>query len=114
MRAPSSGRTNHPARLRPGQRVVVLRNIDNDGSYRSVLPGERLIGEGDRGEIIGVGFQEERDRWIYFVAFSRERVVGCLEEDLMVLSASASVGGASQRTGKRAKNTRGGGIGRNL
>ena len=110
----SPGGTNHPARLRPGQRVVVLRDIDNYGSYRSVLPGERLIGEGDRGEIVGVGFQEERDRWIYFVAFSRERVVGCFEEDLMVLQAAVSVGGSTQRIGKQAKNSRGGGVGRNL
>ena len=94
--------------------MVVLRDIDNDGSYRSVLPGERLIGEGDRGKILGVGFQEERDRWIYFVAFSRDRVVGCLEEDLMVLPSAASVGEATPRLRKQTKNTRGGGVGRNL
>lgn len=108
------GGRNHPARLRPGQRVVVLRDIDNDGSYRSVLPGERLIGEGDRGKILGVGFQEERDRWIYFVAFARDRVVGCLEEDLMGLPSAASVGEATPRLRKQTKNTRGGGVGRNL
>ena len=112
MSALSPGRMNHPARMRPGQRVVVLRDIDNDGSYRSVLPGKRLIGEGDRGKILGLGFQEERDRWVYFVAFSRERVVGCFEEDLMVLP--GPVGGGSPRIRKQDKKTGGGGVGRNL
>ena len=94
--------------------MVVLRDIDNDGSDRSLLPGERLIVEGDRGKILGVGFQEERDRWINFVAFARDRVVGGLEEDLMVLPAAASVGEAAPRLRKQTKNTRGAGVGRNL
>jgi hypothetical protein len=69
-------------RYRPGQKVAILRDIESDGSYRTITAGALLAGEGERGEILGVGYQEEK-RVVYFVLLGPEnRVIGCFEEDL--------------------------------
>ena len=70
------------SRYRPGQKVAILRDIENDGSYRTIAAGTLLAWEGERGEILGVGYQEEK-RVVYFVLLVPEnRVIGCFEEDL--------------------------------
>lgn len=72
-----------PCRYRAGEKVVILRDITNDGSYRTKLPGDLLAEEGERGEIVGVGYQKEMNRVVYFIALlPDERVIGCFEEDI--------------------------------
>ena len=72
-----------PGRYRAGEKVVILRDITNDGSYRTKLPGDLLAEEGERGEIVGVGYQKEMNRLVYFIALlPDERVIGCFEEDI--------------------------------
>jgi nitrogen fixation protein NifZ len=99
-------------RFLPGQRVVFLRDVPNDGSYRHFLEGELLIAEGDRGEILNIGFQEEGHRVVYFVEFASERVIGCFEEDLVLLGSHGSRKTFYSETG--GKSRKGEGRGRNL
>ena len=71
------------SRYRPGQKVAILRDIENDGSYRTIAAGTLLAWEGERGEILGVGYQEGDNRVVYFVLLDPDkRVIGCFEEDL--------------------------------
>lgn len=70
-------------RFRAGEKVVILRDITNDGSYWTKLPGALLAEEGERGEILGVGYQKEMNRVVYFISLlPDERVIGCFEEDI--------------------------------
>lgn len=94
-------------RYEPGQQVIFLRNVPNDGSYRHAPDGILLLAEGERGEILNVGFQEEMHRVVYFVEFSSERVIGCFEEDLVpltrhrILNAGAAKRGSVRKGGGR-------------
>jgi nitrogen fixation protein NifZ len=98
-------------RFVPGQRVVFLRNVPNDGFYRHAPDGIFLLAEGERGEILNVGFQEEMHRVVYFVEFSSERVIGCFEEDLVPLPRNRTPG---EGAAKRGSVRKGEGRGRNL
>ena len=67
-----------------GQRVQAGMDLYNDGSYPGSAEGALLVASGDRGEIVNVGTHVESDTPIYLVEFPENRVVGCLEEELIL------------------------------
>ncbi|MCL5284646.1 MAG: nitrogen fixation protein NifZ [Nitrospirae bacterium] len=96
-------------RFQAGQTVVLLRDITNDGSYPSFRERDFLAEEGDRGEILGVGYQEEKKRVVYFVGLLTDnRVIGCFEEDLLPLARPVRHPGRRESSGV-SKNLLGGG-----
>ncbi len=67
-----------------GQQVRAGVDLHNDGSYPGSAEGALLVATGDRGEIVNVGTHVESDTPIYLVEFPDNRVVGCLEEELIL------------------------------
>ncbi|MDD2876982.1 MAG: nitrogen fixation protein NifZ [Acidiphilium sp.] len=65
-----------------GQRVQVLTDLHNDGTFPDAAAGELLAGIGDQGEIVQVGSHVESSIPIYLVEFGDLRVIGCLEEEI--------------------------------
>lgn len=68
-----------------GLRVRAAVDLVNDGSYPDVAEDALLAGIGDEGEIVRVGTLEEANVPIYLVEFAENRVVGCLEEEILPL-----------------------------
>ncbi len=67
-----------------GQRVRASVDLCNDGSYPDAVEGAVLAAMGDFGEIVNVGMHTESNTPIYLVEFPENRVVGCLEEELVL------------------------------
>jgi len=67
-----------------GQRVRASVALYNDGSYPDSAEGALLVASGDAGEIVNVGTHVESNTPIYLVEFPGNRVVGCLEEELVL------------------------------
>jgi nitrogen fixation protein NifZ len=67
-----------------GQRVRAGVDLFNDGSYPDAAEGALLVCSGDPGEIVNVGTHVKSSTPIYLVEFPENRVVGCLEEELLV------------------------------
>ncbi len=67
-----------------GQRVRANVDLYNDGSFPDAAEGALLVTSGDSGEIVNVGRHEESNTPVYLVEFPENRVVGCLEEELVV------------------------------
>jgi len=66
-----------------GQRVQVIEDVYNDGSYPDQPVDALLAKSGDMGEIVNIGMLEETKRPLYLVEFESTRfVIGCLEEEL--------------------------------
>ena len=66
-----------------GQRVRTAQDLHNDGSYPEAAPDALLAAQGDAGEIVNVGTHVDSDTPVYLVQFPLDRVVGCLEEELV-------------------------------
>jgi nitrogen fixation protein NifZ len=67
-----------------GQRVQVVEDLFNDGSYPDQPEDALLAKSGDMGEIVNIGTIEETKRPLYLVEFEGSRyVIGCLEEELL-------------------------------
>jgi nitrogen fixation protein NifZ len=67
-----------------GQRVQVVEDLFNDGSYPDQPADALLAKTGDMGEIVNIGTIEETKRPLYLVEFEGSRyVIGCLEEELL-------------------------------
>ena len=67
-----------------GQRVRANVDLYNDGSFPDAAEGALLVTSGDSGEIVNVGTHVETSTPVYLVEFPENRVVGCLEEELIV------------------------------
>ncbi len=67
-----------------GQRVRAGIDLYNDGSYPDSAEGTLLAASGVPGEIVNVGTHVESNTPIYLVEFPENRVVGCLEEELVL------------------------------
>lgn len=73
-----------------GQRVKTSGDLYNDGSYPDV-PAEALLARsGETGEIVQVGTHSETNTIIYLVEFEQNRVVGCLEEEIIPFQEAAA------------------------
>lgn len=65
-----------------GDRVRVIRNIRNDGTFPGLAAGNLLVRRGSVGFVMNVGAFLQ-DQLIYTVNFlDQERIVGCREEEL--------------------------------
>ena len=67
-----------------GQRVRANVDLFNDGSYPESAEGALLVASGIPGEIVNVGMHVELNAPVYLVEFPENRVVGCLEEEIVV------------------------------
>jgi nitrogen fixation protein NifZ len=73
-----------------GQRVRAAIDLFNDGSFPDA-PDDLLLAKlGDIGEIVQVGRHTEANVAVYLVEFGPNRIVGCLEEEIELSSASQS------------------------
>ena len=68
-----------------GQRVRALADLQNDGSYPNVPADMVLVSGNDTGEIVQVGQHAESNTPVYLVEFPGQRVIGCLEEEIIPL-----------------------------
>ena len=68
-----------------GQRVKVIDDVFNDGSYPDRAEDELLAAAGTIGEIVQIGMHAETNVPVYLVEFSENCVVGCLEAELSPL-----------------------------
>ncbi|MBS1186889.1 MAG: NifZ family protein [Burkholderiaceae bacterium] len=66
-----------------GQRVTAAIPLTNDGSYPDSEPDALLVNQGEPGEVVQVGLQVELNLPVYLVEFSGNRVVGCVEEEIV-------------------------------
>jgi len=67
-----------------GQRVRTSVDLYNDGSFPGCAEGDLLAAIGELGEIVNVGMHTESNMPVYMVEFAGSRVVGCLEEEIVV------------------------------
>ncbi|MHB2006998.1 MAG: nitrogen fixation protein NifZ [Acidobacteriaceae bacterium] len=67
-----------------GQRVEAAVDLFNDGSYPERPADALLVGAGEPGEIVQVGRHVDSGAFVYMVEFPLNRVVGCMEPELMV------------------------------
>jgi nitrogen fixation protein NifZ len=74
-----------------GQRVQAAEDLFNDGTYPEQPLEALLIQSGETGEIVQIGKHTDSGTVVYMVEFARNRVVGCLEPELLP---SQSNGGA--------------------
>ncbi|MEA1651204.1 nitrogen fixation protein NifZ [Nitrospirillum sp. BR 11164] len=65
-----------------GQRVHVLADLRNDGSYPDAGVDAVLARAGETGEIVQVGTHTETNTPVYLIEFAGLRVIGCLEEEI--------------------------------
>lgn len=80
-----------------GQPVQPIDDLFNDGSYPNLPANALLVSRGDRGEIVQIGSHVESNTTVYLVEFSENRIVGCLEDEIMaVSSAQPAVANESQ------------------
>jgi len=70
------------AKFQWGQRVQVIEDLFNDGTYPDWPRDELLVRAGERGEIVQTGTHVETNTRIYLVEFTLGRVVGCLEHEI--------------------------------
>jgi nitrogen fixation protein NifZ len=66
-----------------GQRVRAAIDLVNDGSFPDQPPDAVLAQSGDAGEIVQVGSHVESGTPVYLVEFGANRIVGCLEDEIL-------------------------------
>ncbi|MBI5335368.1 MAG: nitrogen fixation protein NifZ [Burkholderiales bacterium] len=81
-----------------GQAVVALDDLRDDGSHPDGAVGAAasgvLVEQGSPGEVVQVGHHADSDQPVYVVEFATAggpRVVGCLEEEIMLASELADL-----------------------
>jgi nitrogen fixation protein NifZ len=74
-----------------GQRVQAAEDLFNDCTYPEQTLEALLVQSGETGEIVQIGKHTDSGTVVYMVEFDRNRVVGCLEPELLP---SQSNGGA--------------------
>jgi nitrogen fixation protein NifZ len=81
----------HKARYGWGERVRAAADLFNDGSYPEQPVDIRLVQCGEAGEIVQVGQHTDSGTVVYMVEFAQDRVVGCLEPELLPLQSNGGV-----------------------
>lgn len=66
-----------------GQKVTAGQDLFNDGSYPDQPEDALLARAGEAGEIVQVGLHTESNTPVYLVEFAADRVIGCLEEEIV-------------------------------
>jgi nitrogen fixation protein NifZ len=75
-----------------GQRVRVLVDLFNDGSFPDAPQNALLAPAGAVGEIVKVGMMVEPETPIYLVEFEESRVIGCLEGEIATMDERSLAG----------------------
>jgi nitrogen fixation protein NifZ len=65
-----------------GQRVQAAADLFNDGSYPEKPSEALLVQNGEAGEVVQVGRHTDSGTVVYMVEFERNRIVGCVEQEL--------------------------------
>ncbi len=73
-----------------GQPVQTIDDLFNDGSYPNLPADALLVSSGERGEIVQIGAHVESNTTVYLVEFSENRIVGCLEDEMLALQSTAA------------------------
>jgi nitrogen fixation protein NifZ len=68
-----------------GQPVWTAVDLLNDGSYPNSPEDALLVATGDRGEILQIGAHVDSKNIVYLVEFSENRVIGCLEDEIVAI-----------------------------
>jgi nitrogen fixation protein NifZ len=68
-----------------GQRVQAAADLFNDGTYPEQTLEALLVQSGETGEIVQIGKHTDSGTVVYMVEFAHNRIVGCLEPELMPL-----------------------------
>ncbi|MEA1675931.1 nitrogen fixation protein NifZ [Nitrospirillum sp. BR 11163] len=66
-----------------GQRMRTVIDLVNDGTYPDAPADALLEPAGTMGEIVQVGAHVESGTPVYLVEFADQRVIGCLEEEIV-------------------------------
>jgi len=74
-----------------GQPVWTVVDLFNDGSYPNWPEDALLIATGDRGEVVQIGAHVESNTTVYLVEFSENRVIGCLESEIVAMPPDALI-----------------------
>lgn len=74
-----------------GQRILSANDLFNDGTFPDAVEEEKLVAEGERGEIVKIGTHVESSTLIYLVEFAGGRVIGCLEDEIVAISAPPGI-----------------------
>jgi len=77
-------------RFQWGQPVVTVVDLFNDGSYPNAPEDALLVATGDRGEVVQIGAHVDSNTTVYLVEFSENRVIGCLEDELLAIPQNES------------------------
>lgn len=72
------------AKYQWGNKVAVMADIINDGSYPNKAEGETIVVKGEAGRVRQVGQDEEKTTYLYIVEFG-DRLVGCFEDELEII-----------------------------
>jgi nitrogen fixation protein NifZ len=72
-------------RSRRRRRAQAVAHSTKDASYPERPIEALLVREGDAGEVVQVGRHSDTDTPVYLVEFGERLVVGCFEEELIVL-----------------------------
>jgi nitrogen fixation protein NifZ len=67
-----------------GQPVWTAVDLFNDGSYPNSPENALQVATGDRGEIVQIGAHVETNITVYFGECTGNRVIGCLEDEILV------------------------------
>jgi len=81
-------------RFQWGQPVRAVEALYNDGGFPEREPDALLVEAGERGEIVQIGMHEDSQTPVYLVEFAAG-VIGCLEEEIMLLPIDISLDGAA-------------------
>lgn len=87
-----------------GQQVVALVDLINDGSHPDREPESVLVEAGSEGEIVQVGHHTELNHPVYMVEFDG-LVVGCLEEEILLLQELDHLLSQARKTAESASPT---------
>jgi nitrogen fixation protein NifZ len=71
-----------------GERVRAAVDLFNDGSSPEQPIDIRLVQCGEAGEIVQVGQHTDSGTVVYMVEFALDRMVGCLETELLPLQSN--------------------------
>lgn len=72
-------------RFQWGQPVWTTVDLFNDGSYPNFPEDALLVATGDRGEVVQIGAHVELNTTVYLVEFSENRIIGCLEDEIVAM-----------------------------
>ncbi len=80
------------ARFQWGQAVAAASDLYNDGSFPQEAEGALLVAQGKIGEVVRIGHYVPANQSVYLVDFGSGRVVGCREDEIVLVGAKCDPG----------------------